>query len=71
MKTIEVTDATMNEIQEAKEYLKTKGMDVDESEIVWTAINLVRMIVGGWSYVNDTTIAYALADRGKKDEEKC
>jgi len=68
MKTIEVTNATMIEIQEAKEYLKTKGRDVDESVIVATAIGLVRMVVGRWSYVEEGTIAYALGKRWRREK---
>ena len=68
MKTIEVTDATMIEIQEAKEYLKTKGRDVDESVIVATAIGLARMVVGRWPYVEEGTIAYALGKRRRREK---
>jgi len=68
MKTIEVTNATMNEIREAKEYLKTKGRDVDESEIVATALQMVRMLTIPYSYESEETIVYALGGRWREEK---
>jgi len=50
-KSIELDEDVVEKLREVKKYLKTKGMNVDESKIIMAAIKIVNRVAGYWTFV--------------------
>jgi len=51
MKSIELDADVVEKLREVKKYLATKGMKVDESEIIEAALKIVKRTAGYWTFV--------------------
>jgi len=51
MKSIELDADVVDKLREVKKYLATKGMKVDDSEIIRAALKIVKRVAGYWTFV--------------------
>jgi len=50
-KSIELDEDVVEKLREVKKYMKTKGMNIDESAIISSAIKIVKRVAGYWTFV--------------------
>ena len=50
-KSLELDKDVVDELREVKKYMVTKGMRVDESEIIKAALKIVKRTAGYWTFV--------------------
>jgi len=50
-KTLELDKDVVDTLGEVKKYMATKGMKVDESDIIRAAIKIVKRVAGYWTFV--------------------
>jgi DNA-binding phage protein len=51
IKSLELDKEVVDELREVKKYMATKGMKVNESEIIMAALKIVKRTAGYWTFV--------------------